>query len=382
MRSASNEVNGLPVPSHVRTASPPSKPSGQLIDQWKVSSRGRIEDDRRHALKLYPRDNYSSHGEWPEEEDLDFYLAIQGLCEVAGILLQNRPVVERYDEDEETGESEYTRFLQWHMPTRDDGRWLSDRRDPVPATAQIDSNDPMGLGTGGYDPHWIYQISFDRFREELFPSPDEVVVWGYRSVDHYSRNERVSITSALVAPDTAQALLRALQTSPDKHAYRIPDTTDETYSSRVPGFELTGWIEPHGYDYGRDRQDPYAKSIDYPPIRPMSSIPPLDSLVPDADLRLWRDAKSIAVISIAWDDSDKRQSTGSSGQTLVFNRSWLARMLDKFDRWLILEVEIQRRSDDTSSRRSKLADYEERLGFSSPYTKYFLIDSTGEAHEF
>lgn len=73
---------------------------------------------------------------------------------------------------------------------------------------------------------------------------------------------------------------------------------------------------------------------------------------------------------------------GSSGQTLVFNRSWLARMLDKLDRWLILEVEIQRRSNDTSSRRSKLADYDERLGFSSPYTKYFLIDATGEAHEF
>jgi hypothetical protein len=353
-----------------------------LIDQWEVPSRGRIEDDRRHALKLYPRDNYSSHGEWPDEEDLDFYLAIQGLCEVAGILLQNRPVVQRYDEDEESGESEYTRFLKWHMPTRDDGRWLSDRRDPVPANARIDSNDPTGLGSGGHDAHWIYRINSDRFVEELFPSPDQIVVWGNRSVDHYSRNERVGITSALVAPGSAHALLRALQTSPDKHAYRIPDTTDDTYSSTVPGFELTGWIKPHGYDYGRDRQDPYAKSVDYPPIRPTSSIPPLDSLVPDADLRLWRDEKSIAVISTAWDDSDKRQSTGSSGQSLVFNRSWLARMLDKLDRWLILEVEIQRRSNDTSRSRSKLADYDELLEFPSPYTKYFLIDRTGESHEF
>jgi hypothetical protein len=353
-----------------------------LIDEWEVSSRGRTEDDRRHALRLYPGDNYSSHGEWPEEEDLDFYLAIQGLCEVAGTLLQTRPVVQRYDEDEETGESEYTRFLKWHMPTRDDGRWLSDRRDPAPANAQIDSNDPMGLETDRDDEHWIYRISVDRFRQELFPSPTQIVVWGYRSVDHFSRNERVSITSALVSPGSAHALLRALQTSPDKHAYRIPDTTDETYSSTVPGFELTGWIKPHGYDYGRDRQDPYAKSIEYPPIRPMTSIPPLDSLVPDADLRLWREGETIAVTSTAWDDSDKRQSIGSSGQTLVFDRSWLTGMLEKLDRWLILEVEIQRRSNETSRSRSKLADYDERLSLSSPYTKYFLIDVTGDAHEF
>lgn len=349
-----------------------------LLDRWAVTSRGRVEDDTRHALKLYPPNNYPHKDDWPEEEDLDFYLALQALYEVAGVLLQYRPVVQRYDEDEQTEDSEYTRFLQRHLPSRDDGRWLSDKRDPAPANAQLETRDPAGLRPAGHDPHWIYRITSERFTQELFPEPGTVVVWGYRSVNHYSQNERVSVHSALVTPSTALALLKALQTSPDKHAYRIPDTTDEEFSSTIPGFELTGWIQPSGYAYGRDRQDPYAKSIDYPPTRPDNSFPPVEALESDRDMRLWRDGKSVVIVSTAWDAyTDERQTTGSSGETLVVDRPWLSGMLAKVDRWLIVEVEIKRRSKSTSKY-----DDEERVGFLPPYTKYFLIDSKGETHEF
>ncbi|MFJ4229678.1 hypothetical protein ACIPYV_19095, partial [Paenarthrobacter nicotinovorans] len=354
-----------------------------LIDRWEVSSSGRAEDDMRHTLKLYPRDNYASHGEWPEEEDLDFYLAIQGLYEVAGLLLSNRPVILRYEDDDEAGESEYTRFLKWHIPTRDDGRWLSDRRDPPPPNARIDQDDPMGLGTASYGQKWVNQIESGRFNEELFPSPDKVVVSGFRSANHYSRNERVSINSALVSPNTAPALLRALQTSPDKHAYRIPVTGDDTYSSTVPGFELTGWIEDRGVDYGIDRQDPYARSIDFPPVRPSPSCTPINTLVPDADLRHWYDGDRIVATSTVWDDhTDNRQTTGSTGHSIVFDRSWLAGMLDELDRWLVVEVEIERRAEDTSRRSPANSEDEETLGRPSPQTKYFLFDTAGETHEF
>lgn len=354
-----------------------------LVDRWGVASRGRAEEDNRHALNLYPKSTYPSKSEWPEEEDLDFYLAVQGLCEVAGVLLQNRPVVQRYDEDEATGESEYTRFLQYHMLSRDDGRWLSDRRDPAPDYAHLESRDPSGLGTGGRDPDWIYRITSGRFNQELFPSPEQIVVWGFRNVQHYSQNETVSIHSALVTPSTAPALLKALQTSPDKHAYRIPDTTDNEFSFAVPGFELTGWIEPHGHARGRDRQDPYAKSVDYPPIRPTQALPPLETLVSDADLRLWHDGESTVIEQTTWDDFlDERNTTGSSGNTLVANRTWLAGVLATLDRWLIVEVEIKRRSDDPPSRGSNHNDYDDEFRFLLPYTKYFLIDTTGEVHEF
>lgn len=354
-----------------------------LVDRWGVASRGRAEEDNRHDLNLYPKNTYSRKSDWPEEEDLNFYMAVQGLCEVAGVLLQNRPVVQQYDDDEATGESEYTRFLQYHMPSRDDGRWLSDRRDPAPEYARLESHDPSGLRTGGIDPHWIYQITSGRFIQELFPAPEQVVVWGFRNVQHYSQNETVSIHSALVTPSTAPALLKALQTSPDKHAYRIPDTTDSEFSFSTPGYELTGWIEPSGHAHGRDQQDPFAKSVDYPPIRPTQALPPLAALVGDADLRLWSDGESIAIEQTTWDDFlDERQTTGSSGNNLVANCAWLAGVLAKLDRWLLVEVEIKRRSDDSSSRGSNYYEYDGQFRFLLPYTKYFLIDTTGETHEF
>ncbi|MFF2842514.1 hypothetical protein [Paenarthrobacter sp. NPDC057981] len=353
-----------------------------LIDHWAISSRGRVEDDMRHTLKLYPRDSYASRGEWPEEEDLDFYLAIQGLYEVAGLLLHNRPVILRYDDDDEAGESEYTRFLKSHTLTRDDGRWLSDRRDPAPPNARIDQDDSMGLGTVSYGQNWVRQIESSRFKEELFSSPDQVVVSGFRSANHYSRNERVSINSALVTPNTAPALLRALQTSPDKRAYRIPETGDDTFSSTVPGFELAGWIDDHGVDSGIDSQDPYARSINFPPVRPSSSLAPINLLVPDADLRLWYSGNRIVATSTVWDDhTDTRQTTGSTGHSIVFNRAWLAGMLNELDRWLIVEVQIQRRGEDSSRRRSKNSEDDEALDLPALQTKYFLIDTAGETHE-
>ena len=108
-----------------------------LIDRWRVKSRGRAEDDPRHELRLYPRNAHSQKSDWPQEEELDFYLAVQGMYEVAGSLLQLLPVAQTYDEDEETGETEYSRFLTHHVPTRTDGRWLSDRADAVPPRAAV-----------------------------------------------------------------------------------------------------------------------------------------------------------------------------------------------------------------------------------------------------
>jgi hypothetical protein len=178
-----------------------------------------------------------------------------------------------------------------------------------------------------------------------------------------------------------------LQTAPDTHAYRIPDTADEEYSSTVPGFELTGWIRPPGHAYGRDRQDPYAGAAEFPPARPTHAWPALQALTADPDYRLWRSGPSIVAVSWTWDDgSGERHTIGSTGDTLTVNRSWLASVLAELDRWLILEVQIRRRSDDTSYRVTQRAGGEqeddERFRFLQPYTKYFLMDTAGVVHEF
>ncbi|WP_147915720.1 ATP-binding protein [Ruania zhangjianzhongii] len=357
-----------------------------LIDRWAVASRGRAEDDPRHKLDLYPSSGYSHKSEWPGEEDLDFYLAVQALYEVAGMLLAHRPVVFRSDDDADAGDSEYGRFLERHIPSRADGRWLSDRQDSEPARAIIEEHDRSGPETSGQDPYWIYQINSARFNEELRPSPDQVVVWESRYSQYYSRSERVSVHSALVNPSTATALIRALQTAPDKHAFRIPDADDEEYSSAVPGFELTGWINSPVYTSGRDCQDPYAGSMEFPPIQFAEPIPRLGSVTADTDYRIWSTGTRVVATSTQWSNyTDARQTVGSAGHSLTVDLSWLTATLRTLDRWLIVEVEVQRRSEDSSPLRGWRDDgddEDDRMRFLQPYTKYFLFDTAGDAHEF
>lgn len=354
-----------------------------LIDRWKVECRGRVEDDPRHELRLYPRNSYSQKSEWPQEEDLDFYLAVHGLYEVAGSLLQLLPVGQTYDEDEETGESEYSRFLSHHVPTRADGRWLSDRADAVPLQAEDPGRSGAVGGVRADETTWPFEINATIFRDELQPEPDLLSVSAYRSVQHYSRNETVHVSSALVAPISARSLLRAMQTAPDTRAFRLPDASDREFTSEVVGFELTGWIEEHGYAEGLDCKDPLASGMHYPPQRPSTALPALAQLSPDADMRIWRDGEQIVFISRVWDDSDAGTSShGSSGHQLLVDRSSLSALLRRLDRWLIVEVQIRRYVDSSEYRASGVGrNDDERLPYLEPYTKYFLVDLAGDIHD-
>ncbi|KOX11873.1 hypothetical protein ADL05_22795 [Nocardiopsis sp. NRRL B-16309] len=301
------------------------------------------------------------------------------------MLLQYFPVVRRYDEDEISGTSEYDRFLYSHMVSRDDGRWLADRRDAAPANAVLRPVSSPYQRAADYDPSWKYQITVDMFLEELFPSPEQITVWSFRQVQDSTRSETVSVHTALVAPGTAPALLRALQSAPDKHAYRIPDANDEEYCSTIPGFELTGWIESHGHRYGCDHRDPYAAGVEFPPTRPAVSLEGLDGIEPDVDLRVWRNNDEVVALSHVWDErGDGNQATGTFGESLIVDRTWLTSLLTRLDRWLIVEVEIERRLESTTARHipDELdGDEDDRFRFLYPYTKYFLIDTAGVNHD-
>ncbi|SDR72234.1 hypothetical protein SAMN04488543_0205 [Friedmanniella luteola] len=355
-----------------------------LLERWKIASRGRSEDDPRAELRLYSEGRQTYKSDWPKEEDLDFYLAIQGLYEVAGSLLQLLPVAQTYDEDLESGETAYSRFLARHTPTRSDGRWLADRRDAPPTYAMIRSGSGMASRAQSEDSEWVSHIDVQSFQRELLAEPGRLAVSAYRSTRDYDRSETVRVMSALVTPGTAPALLRALQTSPDKRAYRIPDATDRDYSSAVHGFELTGWLEPQNYSEGLDSKDPFASGVNFPPERPYTGMAGLDDLVPDADMRLWTDARNrIAFVSRVWDESQGGTSPQSvQGFELLADEMTLGARLESLRRWLIIEVEIQRNVSSSSSRSYGMpSNDEERLEHLDPYTKYFLIDFDGALHE-
>ncbi|GAA1526236.1 hypothetical protein GCM10009690_31930 [Brevibacterium permense] len=354
-----------------------------LIEHWGVTSRGQTKDDPRHELRLYSQNTYSMKSDWPSEEDLDFYLAVQGLYEVAGLLLQILPVKQTYEEDEETGETEYSRFLSDHVLTRADGRWLSDRADPIPPQAKvIDESNAVG-SSRTYRPSWPCEVNDTMFWDELLPEPERLSISVHRSFHDYGGNEIVQVNSALVAPATARSLLRALRTAPDVNAFRIPEAADRDFTSTVDGFELTGWVEERGYAEGIDSLDPRARGAHYPPPRPSTAVRELAALIPDADMRVWRDEKErIVLVSSIWADSDGRTgSYNNTGHQILIDRSSLSALLQQWNRWLIVEIQIRRYVDSSVHRTHDVNSNDAHEPSQVPRTKYFLIDLAGGIHD-
>jgi hypothetical protein len=352
-----------------------------ILGEWGVTSRGEAENDERHNLRIYQTGSYVHKGDWPQEDDLDFYWAVQALQELAGRLLASRPVVQRYQEDIETGASEYRRVLEDYLPARSDGFWLADRRDPRPRHELLDESAQADGRTSSATDSWVYGITSDRFSREVAVAPDQFNIWGSEAASYYGKREHVDIRSALVSPSTAHALLRALQTAPDSRAYRLPDAADDDYVFDAPGFSLQGWILSSGHVLGLDRHDATGRQIAFPPPRPSTTWLGVSSLAPDADMRVWKLGSTTVAVSNVWDSYiDDRENVGGSGESLIVDKAWLKSFLRENNKSMIIEVKISRHDDSARSlrRRTPSSDEEDQdFEYLAPYTRYFLLDSTG-----
>jgi hypothetical protein len=151
----------------------------------------------------------------------------------AGKLLDSRPL----QEDADFEEDQFKEWLHDHLITRSDGRWLSDRRDPVPA--EIDD-----WNRGDMDKNWRWSLNRGEFDRVLGASFGRVAVWGDWKSGIGSYEESVEISSALVGPERADALLRATQTAKNKQYFGLPTAEDDDDSDISDGpFELKAWLD-------------------------------------------------------------------------------------------------------------------------------------------
>ncbi len=350
-----------------------------LIDRWKTSFRGKYTEDARHALELYPQGTHVYKSDWPIEDNLDFYLCTHALYEVAGHLLAHLPVVKSPDADID----QYQDFLYRHVPTRDDGRWLADRRDAVPSGETID--DDHASGTPGslqreeqQGDEWTCHVTKADFEARLFPAPGWVALWEYATARTYTHSQTIWVHSALVSPGSGRAHLAALQTPPSARAFRIPAARDLDYQSVTVGYELTGWIDDLELPEGCDSKDPHARRVRYPPPRPTEPLAEQVGLVPDADMRVWRRDGSEAMRSLVWDatEADSQREPGTSGHRLEAVADQLTEILNLIGRSLIVEVML-----DRAVERPRYASREDYDDAETPYVEppahYYLFDATG-----
>lgn len=348
-----------------------------VTDQWGSTCASAHREDARHTLKLYKdKGSYIHKSEWPEAEDLGFYLAIHALWTVAGDLVATRPVHQYEDEDADMFDSWLHRF----RATRDDGRWLADRRDASPESV-------FGDGKDAPDCDWVWRLNSRHFRQRLFADDGWVTVWEYSDDATHGASQTVSVHSALVIPDKSRALVLALQTAPSFTSFCLPSAAEESHRIDHPGgFSLSGWILDQKTREGADASDPLAASIGYPPARPADEIVQLLDLRPDPDMRTWSRAGQPVLRSTAWNDTEttsRQQVWGQQGERLEIRQEALVDMLAMTGRRLIVDVTIGRTHEDLKPRYSGMRsdDDDETFPFLERSFKIYLFDASAGCSE-
>lgn len=281
----------------------------------------------------------NGHGSFPVIEEGRTYLEYHAMLLVAGELIDNRPVTLEYP-DSDYDSWEY--WLQNHLPTRT-RLWLSELRTPAPLEAQLHGLTAPKEG-------WLKPTVPDAFDDCLGLCPDGenefLIVAANVEIHESSRRERHRIESALVSPQSAHALLRALQSISDPHPYRLPSAGNDLEIDE-PGFSLRGWI---GYSSGEkelDEHDPLLYGMDTGFLSFPQTVQEELDVQPDPFGKRYLDRSNsnqlIAEIT-TWTEphDDKKYAEYSSGWRLQIRRDRLLSYLRSQQRCLILEVQIDR----------------------------------------
>jgi hypothetical protein len=336
-----------------------------IREEWKIEDGGGWKADERVRRNLFhDKETWHSHSTYPRCDDRTFYLSYHAMMTAAGKMLARFPL----HQDPRYHENEFREWMKRHLPTRSDGRWLADRRDPEPFECP-------DWKTAKKDKHWKWMVNHPEFDRVLGLRSNRLNVWGFWKTGTHDDEQTATIYSALVSPETSCALLQAAQSAAHAYDVGIPSQGSEMEIDHGI-FSLKGWIAEEHIDRELDSMDPWAGNISYPPERPASAIRQEFGLKSDVEGRAWRTRNGKnAFWSQMWgeSDDDERISVAESGHRLQVSKQFLLQMLKKMRVSLIVKVIIERRP-----HRSKYSTYsEEDHVYISPYFKIYVFEKDG-----
>lgn len=305
---------------------------------WDKEPRKGRYDERRYGLWSH------SHGSLPTVERYGTHLEWNAMHCVVGELLTTHPISK---EDEDDFDS-FDYWLRNVLPT-DPPEWLSDNRGPTPLEARLWKEDPRT------DSGWLHNIRRDEFLTEVGVRSSLrkgwIVVAGRYTAHFPKREANIRISSALVSPETAPALVRALQTASNPWDFRIPDE-DDFLEIDLPPYCFLGWIAYVEGDKRFDEHDPFRYEVSQIRAKPGRQLAEALGLVPQADShRTWicHDTDEAAFIYEAWCDEPSpeadyyHRNIRSDGWRL-WARADMVRSFIANGGWdLICEVQVERR---------------------------------------
>jgi hypothetical protein len=263
-----------------------------------------------------------------------------------GELMRTRALTKAGDDDYDTFERWLGRESLTLPPL-----WLADLHGPKPL------EDQLWFAPRDDIDEWIEDVGNNDFLAELGLISDKgtIVIGSYHETR--SRNFMVSarVETALVSPDTAGALVRALQTVDDSWDYRIPPAGHHLEID-APPYKLMGWLIDVEHELGIDERDPLRYGVRTIECSPSSKTTMALNLVfAYNDRARWIEAnrRNTVFIYEAWGDNrgDERndellydETVRSSGSRLRADREVLRTFLNEMGLDLIVEIEITRRN--------------------------------------
>ena len=313
-----------------------------VLKEWSITiGDDFIRDPRSNLWNSYrtERETSHSHGSYPRTDDYGFYISYHAMFAVAAKLLLEMPVVHSYS----WCEDEWLNWLQRHILTRTDGRWLSDRRDVPSLERRVWLSEKL-------TENWHQDIKTDDFLDGLltdYKGETWLNIRGSWSDSDSERQESFYITSALVSQKTSESLLNALSTCLNPYDFKLPAYEEEEMEFNEPPFELQGWIWRSSQDEGLDAADPHAGKIDYPPYRIGDSIIKQLEISVDLEQRKWFMAGKTeeSLVCELWSTprGEDKEEPPKHGIRMSASLEFLKKLCATLERELIIEVQIERR---------------------------------------
>lgn len=335
------------------------------IKKWGLVTAGDDKEDARFDAIGYGEDSHVSHGTRGKRDTMSFYASWHALMCAAGELLASTPVLQGYGDG-----NEWEEWLNGHLLSRWDGRWLSDRRDFDPLVTRSWETKSEDHGQSQV---WRYSVQHQDLDSAvgLFAGSKTVVVEGTRFIVKGSRRETIGVRSGLVSPKKAEALLRAAQTSDSNYHYHLPfgDGEDEI---GLPGFTVDGWIYDAAVSQEIDEHDPFAGKLQWPGPRPSDKTIELMGLTADDEGREWSSAAGVGLRALLYGDrsGSRDWDLRDYGDILTATPEFLKAFLQKRGCDLILDVSITRQWG--SREEENTVDYAYRS-----YFKVYLLRQDG-----
>jgi hypothetical protein len=202
---------------------------------------------------------------------------------------------------------------------------------------------------------WLRNVRRDEFLTEVgVRAPMRkgwIVVEGCNTACFPKREANVRISSALVSPEAAPALVRALQAANNPWNFRIPGEDDELQIDEPP-YRLLGWLAHIEGGTRFDENDPFRYEVGQIRAKPGRKLTKTLELVPQAGIhRTWicNDTGEAALIYEAWCDGpppeeDYAPRNIRSNGWRLWARADMMRSFLAGGGWdLICEVQVERR---------------------------------------